>query len=142
MKQPGPATDSYCQSPQRDRHNKFRLNGWGLAWVASWLLSLYGIKFQWLSSSALAITAIAVTTALGIAMMFAYRRYLRETDELRRKIELDALALAVGVALVGSVAYSLLVRAGIMLETGISVFVILIAATYVAGVLLGYRRYA
>ena len=45
-------------------------------------------------------------------MVVAYRRYLGETDELRRKIEVDALALAFGVGLVGAFSYVLLERAG------------------------------
>ena len=41
----------------------------------------------------------------GIATVLAYRRFLQETNELRRKIEVEALALAFGVGLVGGLSY-------------------------------------
>ena len=74
-------------------------------------------------------------------MIITYRRYLGETDELRRKIEVDALALAFGVGLVGAFSYVLLERAGTVARADPMQLVMLMVATYVIGVVLGHRRY-
>ena len=127
---------------ERDRQNQYRIIGWSFAWVFCWVLVTWCIKNERLTSLSLVIPAILVTTCLGLGMMVAYRRFLREADELRRKIELDALALAVGVGLVGGVCCRMLEKAGVV--TNIPVFemvVVLICATQSLGIVVGLRRY-
>ena len=81
-------------------------------------------------------------TLLGVGTVFAYRRFLREADELRRKIELDALAMSVGAGLVGGVALWLFERAGAISESDVLYVTTLMAVTHVGAVLVGQRRYA
>ena len=63
----------------------------GMSWMGAWLALIYVIGRGWLSAFAATAPSV-VPLALGVGMIVAYRRYLGETDELRRKIEVDALA--------------------------------------------------
>lgn len=132
----------HCDTTPQDRRNQRRVLLWMSAWTVSWLGVNAGIKFDWLSPGAPAIGAAVLSTALGVGWVLAYRRFLRDADELRRKIELDALALAVGVGVVGAVAYWLLEMAGAVAETDLLNIAVLMIFTHTAGVLLGRRRYA
>lgn len=59
--------------------------------------------------------AFALAPVLGLAwMFFAYLRFLRDCDELERRIELAALAWAAGIALHGVVACLFLLDAGLV----------------------------
>jgi hypothetical protein len=59
--------------------------------------------------------ALALAPALCMAWMFSvYLRFLRDCDELERRIELDALAWAAGIGLLASMAALLLLDAGLV----------------------------
>ncbi len=132
-----------CYATERERRNHHRVVRWALAWVGAWLVFNIGIRRDWLPGGIPAVAATLLTAGLGLGMMLAYRRFLREADELRRKIELDALALAVGVGLVGGVSYWLLQRSGTVAYADVfDVTVLLICFSHAVGVFLGYRRHA
>jgi len=133
--------NGHC-STQRDRRNQNKVNVWGLCWVASWLGVNTGIKYEWLQGPAMVMAGLLLTTLLGVVLIQVFRRFLREADELKRKIELEALAFSVGVGLVGGVSYTILQRAGFASDLGFNVTVMLICMTYVVCVILGHRRYA
>ena len=133
---------SACDTPARDCANQRRVLGWAFAWAVTFLAATAVIKFEWIESVALDLVAAGVSTLVGVGMVWAYRCFLRETDELRRKIELDALALAVGVGLVGGFAYSLFHRVLAAGEPDLLNITALMMLTYCVGNLLGRRRYA
>lgn len=126
---------------QRDRSNQLRVLLWSITWALSFAVVTHGIKNEWLSSSGGFAGVIAIAI-VGLATVLAYRRFLDGTDELRRKIEVDALAFAFGLGVVGGMAYWQLVVSGAAPATG---FVYVFAAmlfTYSAGVLIGHRKYS
>jgi hypothetical protein len=132
-----------CETTARDRRNQRRIIVWGLAWMVTWLAAGFLIKFDLIPPGMLAaVAATLVPMVLGIGTVLAYRHFLREADELRRKIEVEALALAVGVGLVGGFTYFLLERAAVVSESGVLVMIMLITFTHAVGVVLGQRRYA
>ena len=58
--------------------------------------------------------AIALAPVLAMAWMFAaYLRFLRDCDELERRIELGALAWSAGITLQGSMGAMLMLDAGL-----------------------------
>lgn len=89
--------------------------GWALSFVAAvWLLR--GDRDL---PTALMALAIAFPTAVGVAAVTAYLNFLRNTDEMLRKIQLEALAIAFGVYALLSMTYPLLEAAGLLvLEVG------------------------
>lgn len=97
--------------------------------------------YEWHSSALVSILAIVINAGIGVGMIVTYMRFLTELDELQRKIQLDSLALSLGVALVGSFSYSLLVTAKFISDAEISHIILLMGLTYMVGIIVGQIRY-
>lgn len=110
--------------------------------MGTWLGVNWAISTDLLGQGAPATLASIVPAVLGIGTVLAYRRFLREADELRRKIELDALAVAFGVGLVGSLTYWLLWRSGAVAELDLLGVIAVMTAAYGLSVIVGQVRYS
>ncbi len=122
------------------RRSARRVNLWGGLWALAFLaVGLFG-DASWLDGPGILAGAAFATAIPGMGMVLAYRKMLGAADELRRKIEIDALALAAGSALVvGSVAWVL--ENGGLIEDPVALVLVGMALAYLAGLVLGYRRY-
>ena len=119
-----------------------RLGFWTLAWVLSMALATFGPKFIWDGNEPLTILGIIVNMLIGLGMILANKHHLRSLDELHQKIQLEAMALALGVAVVVGLAYSNLDIADVIdQDAEISHLVLLIGVTYLTSVVIGTRRY-
>ena len=127
--------------PARNKKSSIQLVIWTLVWTITMVLADKAELFGWYKSDGMALLAIAINTAIGIGMIFAYLRFLKNQDELHRKIQLEALSLSLGVTLVGSFTYSLLVTTGFIVDAEISDIVLLMMFTYVVAVLAAHVRY-
>ena len=136
-----PSTWADCGGTKRDRRNQRKIILWMLAWMVPWLTLTLGIKKEWFSFGPIAMIALVVITLMGVKMLFSYHHFLREADELRRKIELDALAIAVGISVVSSFSYATLERAGVVGETDILSLMMIMMASYSISVVIGLWRY-
>lgn len=105
--------DRACFATPRDRRNMRRftvlLAGWMLAYIAS---------TTWLDSGGVGNTLgdvlIAVApTIMGVVSLLAFARYLREADELARRIQYEALAFGFGAGVLFLFAYSSLEALGL-----------------------------
>lgn len=133
----------WCFSPERDRRNELRILAWIFGWMLTFLATKQAVSREWFTADWQVVTAVAVVAVFGAGALLAYRRFLRETDELRRKIELDALALGFGVGLLGGFVGSLLADAGLFVsDEPLSDLFVLMCITYGIGVLVGTRRYS
>lgn len=75
-------------------------------------------------------------------MILANKRYLNGLDEMQRKISLEAMAIALGVGVVGGLSYSMLDTANVVsYHAEISHLVILIGISYFIGIVVGNIRY-
>ena len=125
----------------RTRRNTVRLAGWTGAWVVTLAVAVFGPTFAW-DSTLVSLAAILVNVAVGIGMIVANKRHLDGLDELQRKIQLEAMGIALGVGLVGGLAYSTLdVTNVIAADAEISFLIMLIGLTYLVSVVIGQRRY-
>lgn len=131
-----------CHTTERDRRNQRRVIAWSLAWTLCWVTGALAIDNGWWDDAAAGVAAAVLSVPLGVALLLAYWRFLREADELRRKIEVEALALAFGVGLVGGIAYWLLGESGIVAEAEILHVLVLMIFTHSLGILIGFRRVA
>jgi hypothetical protein len=127
---------------ETDRKNQRRITTWSLGWVLPFLVADTAIENGWIDNGVSAIAATIGVTILGIGTLLAYRRFLRDADELMRKIQLDALALTVGVGVVAGFSYSLLETADIVAQAETMNLIVIMAATYIISVVVGQRRYA
>jgi len=126
---------------QRTRQNTARLAAWTGAWVITLALAVFGSLLLW-DSKALTLGAILVNVGVGIGMIMANKRHLDGLDELQRKIQLEAMGIALGVGLVGGMAYSTMDVTDVMPgDAEISFLVILISLTYLVSVVVGVRKF-
>lgn len=115
-------------------------------WTAAWLLTMalvaFGAKFLWSFNPVISALLILLNTAVGIGMILANKRYLDGLDEMQRKMSLDAMAIALGVGVVGGLSFSLLdITNLIAFDAEISFMVILIGITYLAGIVITNFQY-
>lgn len=115
---------------------------WTFAWVATMAVATFGPVELWESQRAITVLAIIVNLAVGAGMILANRRYLRTQDELQQKIQFDAMAIALGVGVVGGLGYSLLdITDVIAADAEIGHLVMLISIAYLASIVVGRVRY-
>lgn len=115
---------------------------WTGAWVVTQALAVYGPGQIWQPGESLTALALLINLGAGVGMIMAIRRHLNGMDELQRKIQLEAMALCLGVGLVGGMAYSTLDATNLVpVDARISHLVIAMALTYLAGVIWGHRKY-
>ena len=126
--------------PARDRRNLNRANAWMAIWLAFFALSTWLIKGGLVATGPVGWVVAAFPTAVAVGAILAYGRYLREADELQRKIQLQALALGFGVGLFFGFGYRLFERLGAP-RADISDASVVIVFFYFVGLWLGRRRY-
>ncbi len=131
-----------CDMTERDRRNQWKVLAWLAMWTITWLAASLAIKSGWVSAGTPATIAALLPLVPGLLLLVAFSKFLRQADELQRKIQLDALALGFGAGLIGTIAYQLLERAGVILETDVSDIAVLMMVVYAYGVIAGQRRYA
>src|SRR5688572_6236789 len=106
-------TDSSEMTP-RDQRNR---RAWGL-WMGLYsfsvlgLLILFRLRRDLVPAGVLYWLLAALPLLVATGAMWAWARYLREADELQRRIQLNALALGFGVTFFFIGGYSILMVAG------------------------------
>ena len=126
----------------RVRKNTINLAIWTGAWTLSMALATFGPMVLWKGNDALTITGIIINVLLGLGMILANIRHLNGLDDLQKKIHLEAMAIALGVGIIGGLSYSLLDTTNIIAhDAEISYLVIVIALTYLISAVVGTKRY-
>ena len=134
------AMDSGYES--RIRTSTIRLAQWTGAWLAATALMAFGPKFLWNKALVFTLLVVGLDVAVGVGMILANKKYLEELDELQRKVHLNALAVAVGVALIAGIPYSMMDAYDVIpFKAHISHLVMLMSLTYFVSYLYGARRY-
>jgi hypothetical protein len=122
--------------------NTARLGYWTGGWLVTMATATFGPMFIWESTSMLTVIAILINIGIGFGMIVANKRHLKGLDELQQKIQLEAMALALGVAVVVGLGFSMLDVSHVgSVRAEISHLVLLIGLTYGAGIAIGRRRY-
>lgn len=125
----------------RDRRNQWRAVGWLFVWMVSYVSVAFAIRTEALPAGLWTYLAIAGSTALGVVTVLAYVRFVRQADELQRKIQLEALALGFAGGFVAQFVFSLIGRTAIM-DVDIGDPFLVMCICYAVGLFLGARRYA
>lgn len=128
---------------KEERKKRLRqLAGWTWSWVATLAFATFGPMYIWDDHTVLTTLAISVNFANGILMIIANRNLFNTMDELERKIQLEAMALTLGLAVVAGLTYSLLDQKDLIpFDAEISTLVIFIGLTYSVCLALNTRRY-
>ncbi|MCG2418061.1 hypothetical protein K8089_03430 [Aequorivita sp. F47161] len=124
------------------KKNTRHLGYWAAAWVVSMAVASFGHIYFWKDNTVLTILFIAINTAIGVGMILMNRKYNNNLDEMQRKVSMDAMAVALGVGIVGGLSYSLLDQANVIaFHADISHLVMLIGLTYIIAIFVGTNRY-
>ena len=122
--------------------NTRNLGVWTLAWVLSMALASFGPKFLWDNDKTISLLAIILNLAMGYMMIRANMKFLNGLDELQRKLQIDAMAVSLGIGVVGGLGYSLLDQTNIIpWDAEISFLVMLIGVSYFVTLLINQKRY-
>jgi len=135
------ATSSCNDMTARDRTNLNRANGWMVLWLVFFAAATWLIKTGVVTVGPLGWLVAILPTAVGVVAILGFGRFLREADELQRKIQLQALALGFGAGLFAGFGYRLFEGLGAP-EARISDASIVIVFFYLIGLWMGRRRYA
>ena len=125
----------------RSIKENLKLVGWVFTWTASFIISDKAKLYGWWSEEWITITSLIFNAALGLWMIHCYRRLLASMDDLQRKIQLDALSMALGISLVGTVSYSLLVTWGYIVDEEVTDIMLLMCVAYSVSVIYGSLKY-
>ena len=119
-----------------------RLAKWSMAWVTTTALVTFGSQFLW-ESQIITGLAIILSLAVGVGMVMANRKFVNDGDELQRKIQLESMALTLGLAVVGGIAYSQLDTTNLIKQDAeISFLVLFMGITYILCVFFNARKYS
>ena len=132
---------------QENYHTQIKKNTKNLAiytalWTVSMAVATFGPKFIWEGNKTLTFIGVLVNAIFGVFMILANIKHLNGLDELQKKIQLEGMAIALGVGIVGGLTYSLLDTTNLIAQDAeISFLVIIIALTYLASVIIGQKKY-
>lgn len=122
--------------------NTVQLFIWTVAWVGTLALASFGPRVLWDHQPVVSWIALGVNIAVGIGWIVAHARFLRRSEELQRKIQLDAIAIALGVGLVGGFAYAAAENIKLIaFDSDIAFLSVLMAAVYIVATIAGNLRY-
>lgn len=127
---------------EREKKNAINLAIWTLGWTLSIALVTFGPESLWNFNQTFTVLALFINVVLGIAMIFANIRHLKGLDELHQKIQLEAMAIALGVTLVVGMTYEMMAQAHVWVsKASISHVVMVMALVYMAATVIGNLRY-
>lgn len=115
---------------------------WTVLWVLSVALAAFGHELFWGSNDLFNVLVILLNFGIGIGMIMANIKHLREMDEMLQKVHLEALGISLGLAVVGGISYSMLDATNVIpFDAEISGVIVLIGLSYLISLLINLRRY-
>ena len=125
---------------EQKKHTKI-LMAWTFAWVVSLAILSAGVNYLW---DNLLITKIGllINLAIGIGMIIANKNLFKHYDELQKKIQFEAMALTLGLAVVVGVVYEISFDFGVIdSEPEFEYLVFFICFSYIASTIINSLRY-
>ena len=125
----------------RGNRDLVRLATWTTLWVVTLAIATFGPTLLW-ESTPLTVLAVLVNLVSGAGMIWANIRWIKGLDELMQRIQLEAMAIALGVGVIGGLSYSLLDLTDLIaFDADIGHLVMLIGLIYLGGTIVGARRF-
>ena len=125
---------------EQKKHTKITL-AWCFAWVASLAFLSGGVNYLW---DSLLITKIGllINLAIGVGMIIANKNLFNHYDELQKKIQFEAMALTLGLAVVVGLTYEISFDFGVInSEPEFEYLMLFISFTYITSNIINSRRY-
>ncbi|MDT0583737.1 MULTISPECIES: hypothetical protein [Alteromonadaceae] len=127
----------------KTRRNTKQLALWTGLWLVSLALVAFGPKFLWDFHTVVTVCTVITNLVMGYKMIMANKQHLQDLDELQQRIQLEAMALSLGISMVFGAIFGLI--EGIRLVTfspNPSAILFVMGITYFVGVLFSTRKYA
>ena len=127
---------------KNEKKHIIKLALWTWSWVATLAIATFGPKFIWDDHIFLTVFAILVNLGNGILMINANKNLFNSLDELQRKIQLEALGITLGLAVIAGLSFSLLDQTNLIpFDAEIGFLVGFIGITYMVALFINRKRY-
>ena len=114
---------------------------WTLAWVAS-LAFLTGAENSLWDHIIFTQIGLIINLAIGIGMIIANKNLFKTYDELQKKIQFEAMAITLGLAVVVGLTYEVSFDFGVInSEPEFEYLMLFISFSYTASNIINARRY-
>ena len=125
---------------EQKKHTKI-LMAWTFAWVAS-LAFLTGAENALWDNIIFTQIGLIINFVIGLGMIIANKNLFKHYDELQKKIQFEAMALTLGLAVVVGLTYEISFDFGVInSEPEFEYLVLFISFTYIASNIINSRRY-
>ena len=125
---------------EQKKQNKVLL-GWTLAWVVS-LAFLTGAENTLWNDLIYTKIGLLINLVIGIVMIVAYKNLFKTYDELQKKIQFEAMAITLGLAVVVGLTYEVSFDFGVIdKEPEFEYLMLFICFSYVASTIISATRY-
>ena len=115
--------------------------GWTIAWVASLAFLSGGENSLW-DNLLFTKIGLLINLAIGIGMIIANKNLFKTYDELQKKIQFEAMAITLGLAVVVGLTYEVSFDFGVInSEPEFEYLVLFISFSYTASNIINSRRY-
>lgn len=139
MNNPNTKSDSWAA---KNTKNTLVVFYWTIAWISTTALVKFGTEYIWQSNKLFTGLAILLNVVIGFGMVLAVKRYLMGLDEMQQKIQMDAMALSLGVGLVIGLGYQSMGQTNLIpFDAEVSHMIMLMSLTYIVGIFAGLRKY-
>lgn len=96
----------------------------------------------WGENNLINLSVILLNIGVGIGMINANIKHLNTLDEMMKKVQLEAMGISLGAAVVGGIAYSMLDATNVIpFDAEIGFLVMLIGISYMISLAINLRRY-
>lgn len=124
------------------RKSTIRLAKWTILWVLSVAIPAFGPTLFWGENNLINLLVILLNIGIGIRMIIVNIQHVKLQDEMIQKVQLEAMGISLGVAIVGGIAYSMLDATNVIpFDAEIGGLVALIGVTYLISLFINLRRY-
>lgn len=127
---------------KQTKRSTVRLAVWTILWVVTVAIPAFGPTLIWGENNLINFLIILLNIGIGIGMIKANIHHIKIQDEMMQKVQLEAMGVTLGVALVGGIAYTLLdITNVIPFDAEISFLIMLMGVAYLISIAINMKRY-
>ncbi len=123
-----------------DQANNRRFTFWCIAWAIAILAATWTVTMVEALPKAAAWVIAALPNIFAIGALVSYMRFLRMTDELQRRIQVEGLAVGFGVGWIFAIGYLVLQAAGAP-QLPVTAMILVMTAGWIVGTIRAVRHY-
>ncbi|MFC4698680.1 hypothetical protein ACFO4O_00715 [Glaciecola siphonariae] len=127
----------------KTRRNTKQLALWTGLWLVSLAIVSFGSKFLWDYHTVITSCTVIINLVMGYKMIMANKQHLQDLDELQQRIQLEAMALSLGVCMVFGAIFGLVEAVRLVtFSPNPSSILFVMGITYFVGIMFSTRKYA